>query len=159
MGHFGNPKVDLEPIYMNEINDDRSSGYRSSSSPSIHSEENLYENGAVALSSDELSSQGSHGSQENMVATLEPVRHDVAIETTHTLERLYSQENKKSHEFDVHKKDKPHFTEKQETKIDTAEEGICLEFEEFNPEKIEKERKQQRQIEKRQKHKDYKINS
>ena len=50
---------------MNEINDDRSSGYRSSSSPSIHSEENLYENGAVALSSDELSSQGSHGSQVN----------------------------------------------------------------------------------------------
>ena len=61
--HFGNSKVDLEPIYMNEIHDDRSSGYRSSSSPSIHSEENLYENGAVALSSDELSSQGSHGSQ------------------------------------------------------------------------------------------------
>ena len=61
--HFGSSKADLEPIYMNEINDDRSSGYRSSSSPSIHSEENLYENGAVALSSDELSSQGSHGSQ------------------------------------------------------------------------------------------------
>ena len=58
--HFASSKVDLdEPIYMNEINDDRSSGYRSSSSPSIHSEENLYENGAVVVSSDELSSQGS----------------------------------------------------------------------------------------------------
>ena len=53
----------LEPIYMNELQDDRSSGYRSSSSPSINSEENLYENGAVLLSSDEISSQGSHGSQ------------------------------------------------------------------------------------------------
>ena len=50
-----------EPIYMNELGDDRSSGYRSSSSPSIHSEENLYENGAVLLSSDEQSSQS--GSQ------------------------------------------------------------------------------------------------
>jgi len=158
--HFGNSKEDLdEPIYMNEINDDRSSGYRSSSSPSIHSEENLYENGAVALSSDELSSQGSHGSQENLVAVLEPERHDVAIETTHTLERLYSQENKKSHEFDVHKKEKHHSREKREQRDNTPEEGICLEFEEFNPEKIEKERKQQRHKEKRQKHKEYKFNN
>merc|ERR1719220_223085 len=89
--HFGNSKVDLEPIYMNELQDDRSSGYRSSSSPSINSEENLYENGAVLLSSDEISSQGSHGSQENLLVGLEPERHDVAIETTHTLERLSSQ--------------------------------------------------------------------
>ena len=36
--------LDQEPIYMNELQDDRSSGYRSSSSPSINSEENLYEN-------------------------------------------------------------------------------------------------------------------
>jgi len=157
--HFGNSKVDLEPIYMNEINDDRSSGYRSSSSPSIHSEENLYENGAVALSSDELSSQGSHGSQENLVAGLEePERHDVAIETTHTLERLYSQEIKKSHEFN-HKKDPDHSAEKREHRNKTPEEGICLEFEEFNPEKIEKERKQLRHKERRQKHKEYKFNS
>merc|ERR1719220_1783703 len=84
--HFGNSKVDLEPIYMNEIADDRSSGYRSSSSPSIHSEENLYENGAMLL--DDFSSQGSQGSQENLLVGLEPGRHDVAIETTHTLERL-----------------------------------------------------------------------
>merc|ERR1719350_1804963 len=150
--HFGHSKVDLEPIYMNEINDDRSSGYRSSSSPSIHSEENLYENGAVALSSDELSSQGSHGSQENLVAALQPERHDVAIETTHTLERLYTQENKNSHEFDVRKKDKQHSREKRERRDNTPEEGICLEFEEFNPEKVEKERKQQRHKDKRQKH-------
>lgn len=46
-----------EPIYMNEITDDHSSGYRSSSSPSIHSEENLYENGALLM--DDFSSQGS----------------------------------------------------------------------------------------------------
>ena len=55
--------LEEEPIYMNELQDDRSSGYRSSSSPSINSEENLYENGAVLHSSDEISSQGSHGSQ------------------------------------------------------------------------------------------------
>jgi len=172
--HFGNSKVDLEPIYMNEIHDDRSSGYRSSSSPSIHSEENLYENSAVALSSDELSSQGSHGSQENLVAGLEsgrhdvepsghdvePGRHDVAIETTHTLERLYTQqENKKSHEFESHKKEKNKSREKREQRDNTPEEGICLEFEEFNPEKVEKERKQQRHKEKRQKHKEYKFNN
>ena len=41
--------------------DDRSSGYRSSSSPSINSEENLYENGAMLM--DDFSSQGSQGSQ------------------------------------------------------------------------------------------------
>ena len=46
-----------EPIYMNEIQDDHSSGYRSSSSPSINSEENLYENGALLM--DDFSSQGS----------------------------------------------------------------------------------------------------
>ena len=63
--HFDSrhPTIIEEPIYMNELQDDRSSGYRSSSSPSINSEENLYENGAVLLSSDEISSQGSHGSQ------------------------------------------------------------------------------------------------
>ena len=55
-----------EPIYMNEIADDRSSGYRSSSSPSIHSEENLYENGAMLL--DDFSSQGSQGSQVNQLS-------------------------------------------------------------------------------------------
>ena len=44
---------------MNEMNDGGSSGYRSSSSPSIHSEENLYENRAVALSLEELSLRGS----------------------------------------------------------------------------------------------------
>jgi hypothetical protein len=37
---------------MNELlQDDRSSGYRSSSSPSIHSEENLYENRTVLAGS------------------------------------------------------------------------------------------------------------
>merc|ERR1719350_2592683 len=79
--HFGHSKVDLEPIYMNEINDGGSSGYRSSSSPSIHSEENLYENRAVALSLEEISMRGS---QEEL---REIARHDVAIETTLTLER------------------------------------------------------------------------
>merc|ERR1712130_1053854 len=93
--HFGNSKVDLEPIYMNEIQDDRSSGYRSSSSPSIHSEENLYENGALLM--DDFSSQGS---QENLIVE-EPERHDVAIETTHTLERLSNQDGKKRP--DLHK--------------------------------------------------------
>ena len=47
-----------EPIYMNELGDGGSSGYRSSSSPSIHSEENLYENhvvGSVVGSLEELS--------------------------------------------------------------------------------------------------------
>ena len=53
--------IEHEPIYMNEIHDDRSSGYRSSSSPSIHSEENLYENGALLM--DDFSSQDSQGSQ------------------------------------------------------------------------------------------------
>ena len=58
--------IEHEPIYMNEIQDDRSSGYRSSSSPSIHSEENLYENGAMLL--DDFSSQGSQGSQVNQLS-------------------------------------------------------------------------------------------
>ena len=53
--------IEHEPIYMNEIHDDRSSGYRSSSSPSINSEENLYENGALLM--EDFSSQDSHGSQ------------------------------------------------------------------------------------------------
>ena len=53
--------LEHEPIYMNELADDRSSGYRSSSSPSINSEENLYENGAMLM--DDFSSQGSQGSQ------------------------------------------------------------------------------------------------
>ena len=53
--------IEHEPIYMNEIHDDRSSGYRSSSSPSINSEENLYENGAILL--EDFSSQDSHSSQ------------------------------------------------------------------------------------------------
>ena len=62
--------LEQEPIYMNELHDDRSSGYRSSSSPSINSEENLYENGAVLHSSDEMSSQGSHGSQVKLLVLL-----------------------------------------------------------------------------------------
>ena len=59
--HFDSrhPTIIEEPIYMNEMNDGGSSGYRSSSSPSIHSEENLYENRAVALSLEELSLRGS----------------------------------------------------------------------------------------------------
>ena len=59
--HFDSrhPTIMEEPIYMNEMNDGGSSGYRSSSSPSIHSEENLYENRAVALSLEELSLRGS----------------------------------------------------------------------------------------------------
>ena len=58
--------IEHEPIYMNEIQDDRSSGYRSSSSPSINSEENLYENGAMLM--DDFSSQGSQGSQVNQIS-------------------------------------------------------------------------------------------
>ena len=58
--HYANPRQsDLEPIYMNELSDDRSSGYRSSSSPSIHSEENLYANESVAASHEELNLRGS----------------------------------------------------------------------------------------------------
>ena len=59
--HFDSrhPTIIEEPIYMNEMNDGGSSGYRSSSSPSIHSEENLYENRAVALSLEEISLRGS----------------------------------------------------------------------------------------------------
>ena len=51
---FVGQKQDAEPIYMNEMSgDDRSSGYRSSSSPSIHSEENLYANESAGLSMEE----------------------------------------------------------------------------------------------------------
>jgi hypothetical protein len=45
-------QAEMEPIYMNELSDgDRSSGYRSS--PSIHSEENLYGNQSPSLPEEE----------------------------------------------------------------------------------------------------------
>ena len=45
-------QADMEPIYMNELSDgDRSSGYRSS--PSIHSEENLFGNQSPSLPEEE----------------------------------------------------------------------------------------------------------
>ena len=69
--------IESEPIYMNEIQDDRSSGYRSSSSPSIHSEENLYENGAMLL--DDFSSQGSQGSQVNQLTLNRIISHSVLL--------------------------------------------------------------------------------
>ena len=73
--------------------------------------------------------------QENLIVGLEPERHDVAIETTHTLERLSSQSDKKRHEANREKRSS------QEKRTRTPEEGICLEFEEFNPEVSEKEQR------------------
>ena len=49
---------------MNELHDsDRSSGYRSSSIPSVHSEENLYENNGVLVSRS-LEELSLHSSQD-----------------------------------------------------------------------------------------------
>jgi hypothetical protein len=51
-------QADMEPIYMNEMSDgDRSSGYRSS--PSIHSEENLFGNQSPSLPEEETLLGGS----------------------------------------------------------------------------------------------------
>ena len=88
--------------------------------------------------------------QENLIVE-EPERHDVAIETTHTLERLSNQEvGKKRH--DLHKPNisdsKEKQTQREDTGIRTPEEGICLEFEEFNPEVVEKQHREERLTEK-----------
>ena len=88
--------------------------------------------------------------QENLIVGLEPERHDVAIETTHTLERLSSQSDKKRHEARSDNREK---RSSQEKRTRTPEEGICLEFEEFNPEVSEKEHRQLRFTEKTEKKK------
>ena len=66
----------------------------------------------------------------------------MAIETTHTLERLSAtgskdSANKKKHEVVTNNKEK-------HSRARTPEEGICLEFEEFNPEVSEKEQRQEK---------------
>ena len=81
--------------------------------------------------------------QENLIVGLEPERHDVAIETTHTLERLRATSskdsgNKKKHEVVTNNK------EKHSSRARTPEEGICLEFEEFNPEVSEEKQRQEK---------------
>ena len=81
--------------------------------------------------------------QENLIVGLEPERHDVAIETTHTLERLSAASskdsvNKKKHEVVTNNK------EKHSSRARTPEEGICLEFEEFNPEVSEEKQRQEK---------------
>ena len=81
---------------------------------------------------------------------MEPERHDVAIETTQTLERLSSQGDKKRHEARSENREK---RSSQDRRTRTPEEGICLEFEEFNPELSEKEHRQQRLAEKIEKKK------
>ena len=82
--------------------------------------------------------------QENLIVGLEPERHDVAIETTHTLERLSAagskdSANKKKHEVVTNNKEKH-----SSGRARTPEEGICLEFEEFNPEVSEKQQRQEK---------------
>ena len=77
-----------------------------------------------------------------MIVGYETERHDVAIETTHTLERLSnSVDNKKIHDPKLNKSDK---TAARDDDNRTPEEGICLEFEEFNPEVSEKEKRERR---------------
>merc|ERR1712129_224949 len=118
----------------NELGDGGSSGYRSSSSPSIHSEENLYENhvvGSVVGSLEELSIKDM---QEE-----EPVRHDVAIETTQTLERQQGRDGRR-------------------------ESGVCLEFEEFEPDDYNERRqirqkKEWKEVETKRKSKEEKKNN
>ena len=66
----------------------------------------------------------------------------MAIETTHTLERLSAtgskdSANKKKHEVVTNNKEK-------HSRARTPEEGICLEFEEFNPEVSEEEQRQEK---------------
>ena len=88
--------------------------------------------------------------QENLIVGLEPElpeRHDVAIETTHTLERLSSSsssDNKKKHDPKTNNKDRR--PSRENSRARTPEEGICLEFEEFNPEVTEKEHREQRLV-------------
>ena len=74
----------------------------------------------------------------------------MAIETTHTLERLSTQGDKKRHEVRSDNREK---RTSQEKRTRTPEEGICLEFEEFNPEVSEKEQRQLRLAEKIEKKK------
>ena len=67
----------------------------------------------------------------------------MAIETTHTLERLSAASskdsvNKKKHEVVTNNK------EKHSSRARTPEEGICLEFEEFNPEVSEEKQRQEK---------------
>ena len=67
----------------------------------------------------------------------------MAIETTHTLERLSATSskdsgNKKKHEVVTNNK------EKHSIRARTPEEGICLEFEEFNPELSEEKQRQEK---------------
>ena len=85
--------------------------------------------------------------QENLIVGLEPERHDVAIETTHTLERLTA-DNKKRHDSrdsrSGNKRDEKPCEIVRDDDNRTPEEGICLEFEEFNPEVSEKEKRNQR---------------
>ena len=85
--------------------------------------------------------------QENLIVGLEPERHDVAIETTHTLERLTA-DNKKRHDSrdfrSGNKRDEKPCEIVRDDDTRTPEEGICLEFEEFNPEVSEKEKRNQR---------------
>ena len=66
----------------------------------------------------------------------------MAIETTHTLERLSASSskdsgNKNKHEVVTNNKEK-------HSRARTPEEGICLEFEEFNPEVTEKQQRHEK---------------
>ena len=86
--------------------------------------------------------------QENLIVEA-PGRHDVAIETTHTLERLH-------HPGQGGDKrpgggERGHSAREAATR--TPEEGICLEFEEFNPEVTEKQNRHQQKQQQQQQQK------
>ena len=79
-----------------------------------------------------------------------PGRHDVAIETTHTLERLHHP----GQGGDKRPGGGPRGHSAREAATRTPEEGICLEFEEFNPEVTEKQNRHQQKQQQQQKFRD-----
>ena len=80
--------------------------------------------------------------QENLLVGLEPGRHDVAIETTHTLERLATTGSRDS--GNVARQESVTNNKEKNSRARTPEEGICLEFEEFNPELTETQQRQEK---------------